>query len=315
MSIFAYKQLNKMRRNFLILIGLSILFLNSCYNNEKEIINSKVETISVNPKEEGAIIASEIIEDISFVPLETNRISILGDIDKIIYHNYHFYILDRFKQKAIFVFDKNGKFLNKIGVLGNGPGEFNDPADFIINNSSIIEVLDRFHKKKIYFDLNGKYLNEKKINIYASKLHQVKTDEYVYYHYKPEHNNSQFHLTLINENEGYLKEYLPKNDAFLYASDFQNFSSSEKNLYFFKSFDNYIYKISNGKFEPAFFLDFQSQFIKQSDFKNAKDTYEKINVLNSIPVITGINNLIFLHNHLFFVYFFNKKKHFNLIGK
>ena len=44
------------------------------------------------------------IDDISYIPLETNDRSLIGSINKIIYRNQRFYIFDRMNMK-IFIFD------------------------------------------------------------------------------------------------------------------------------------------------------------------------------------------------------------------
>ena len=46
------------------------------------------------------------IDDISYIPLETNDRSLIGSINKIIYRNQRFHIFDRMNMK-IFIFDEN----------------------------------------------------------------------------------------------------------------------------------------------------------------------------------------------------------------
>lgn len=295
-----------MRFRFLLILFLFVLGCSDKSNNK--ISN---ELISVDPLIDNVLVASDIIKKIDYVPLETNANSVLGGVDKIIFHNGFYYILDRRKQKALFIFDKFGKFKNKVGTIGKGPGEYIDPADFIINKNNKIEILCRFFKKKIIFSLDGKFISEKNIGFHATKFHQLSTDVFAYYHYKPEHNNLKYHLFVINDKEGFTNKYLPQNDVFLFASDYQNFLEYNNQLYFTKSFEKNIYVLNSDNLEPKYTFDFQSYFIEESAFKGMESTQDKIKILNSSPAITGISSFNFFYHHLFFVYTYNRSYRFN----
>lgn len=75
---------------------------------------------------------SDIITDYNVIPLETTNESLIGNIDKIVFHDNQFFILDQFKVRTIFVFSSTGKFMWKLSKFGKGPGEFIEPTDFCI---------------------------------------------------------------------------------------------------------------------------------------------------------------------------------------
>jgi hypothetical protein len=62
----------------------------------------------------------------------------------------------------IFIYDKEGKLLQRIGQKGQGPGEFRNIADFIVNNKEIV-VAD-YHRKIAYFDRHGNLIKEIRTN-------------------------------------------------------------------------------------------------------------------------------------------------------
>ena len=68
-----------------------------------------------------------------------------------------YYILDRHLQKALFVFDEEGKFRNRIGRRGRGPGEFIEPTDFIVSDSTVT-VFDMFGHKLLYYNPDGTFI-------------------------------------------------------------------------------------------------------------------------------------------------------------
>lgn len=83
---------------------------------QKPVVINLAKAISESPKE---IMLNELASDIRYVPLET--------IDDCLMNN-EFYIMQYTGEdiitSGIFHFDKNGKFLNKIGSKGQGPEEY-----------------------------------------------------------------------------------------------------------------------------------------------------------------------------------------------
>ena len=83
---------------------------------QKPVVINLAKAISESPKE---IMLNELASDIRYVPLETTDDCLM---------NNEFYIMqytgDDIITSGIFHFDKNGKFLNKIGSKGQGPEEY-----------------------------------------------------------------------------------------------------------------------------------------------------------------------------------------------
>jgi len=109
----------------------------SCSNVKKIEITGTIGNIILlseaieNMREE--IYLSEWVESIDYIPLETNNNCLLSDYpfvavtpEYIVYHNY--------------CFDWNGKFINRIGIRGQGPCE--EPSEII---TSVIFLRDHFY--------------------------------------------------------------------------------------------------------------------------------------------------------------------------
>lgn len=83
---------------------------------QKPVVINLAKAISGSPKE---IMLNELASDIRYVPLETTDDCLM---------NNEFYIMQYTGEdiitSGIFHFDKNGKFLNKIGSKGQGPEEY-----------------------------------------------------------------------------------------------------------------------------------------------------------------------------------------------
>lgn len=98
-----------------------------------------------------------IVRNHKFTRLETSEECLVGEVYKLSCRNEKYYILNRHLQKALFVFDEEGKFRNRIGRRGRGPGEFIEPTDFIVSDSTVT-VFDMFGHKLLYYNPDGTFI-------------------------------------------------------------------------------------------------------------------------------------------------------------
>jgi hypothetical protein len=103
---------------------------------------------------------SMVITGVNYIPLETSEQCLISYLSKVLYFDNKFYISNFYKEKAIFVFARDGKFLNKIGREGRGPMELEDPVDFDIDEKGHVYIYDNSDKKIIVYTSQGDKLNE-----------------------------------------------------------------------------------------------------------------------------------------------------------
>lgn len=143
---------------------ISVLILTTgCFkksHNDDFVDYGNVMTLDVKITD-NIIDISELIQDVEFVRLETSDDCIIGQIDKLIQHKGDYYVLDRRMKKVLLRFDKNGRFMNTIGRQGRGPGEYNEPTDFIIVDTTVV-ILDQYSRSLSFFDCSGKFIETKK---------------------------------------------------------------------------------------------------------------------------------------------------------
>ena len=63
----------------------------------------------------------DIVDSISYIPLETSEKCLLGELQRTKRDGDFYFVEDA---KGLFVFGKDGRFLNEIGHKGNAPGEY-----------------------------------------------------------------------------------------------------------------------------------------------------------------------------------------------
>ena len=94
---------------------------------------------------------------ISLVPLETREDCLIGSISDLFIKGDTIVVVDGQKAKQIMLFNKQGKFLRKIGNVGSGPGEYAMISQSRIS-AEVIEILDWQTKRYIKYDYNGDVL-------------------------------------------------------------------------------------------------------------------------------------------------------------
>lgn len=100
----------------------------------------------------------DVFSDVKAIKLETTENNLIGEIKRIEYYNYHYYILDE-RSQQIFCFDEDGRFVYKINSQGKGRGEYHYITDFSIDqkNEQLV-VLDPVVQRVHFFDLKGNFL-------------------------------------------------------------------------------------------------------------------------------------------------------------
>ena len=139
-----------------ILICFMLLLSVSCVEKEDHIDYQQASLIDITQAEKNLEVRlASLFGESRFIPLmEIAEIDALASIDKVIEHKNKFFVLDK-KKSNILVFDQSGKFLNKVGIRGGGPKEYESIFDFDIDkkNDEII-ILDAQIRLTIYNSKN-----------------------------------------------------------------------------------------------------------------------------------------------------------------
>ncbi|HCT95079.1 MAG: hypothetical protein A2X19_09955 [Bacteroidetes bacterium GWE2_39_28] len=140
-----------------ILFLLIVVFTTcQCSNSEKD---KELRVIDVEGGVgKGRLVKlSEIAESIEYIPLETNSELMLGKIfyDRIFYEKGVFYLMER--DQSTILFDKKGRYLNKISKPGKGPRDVNMSLDVDVDlKTGNIILMER--QKIIEYSTDGELL-------------------------------------------------------------------------------------------------------------------------------------------------------------
>ena len=276
------------------------LFFN-CKNNAKhtDILSDTTITITLTSIDES-------FQDTSYfkrpeiIVLETTDESLLSDrISRIITDDSMLFIFDDM-QDQVFVFDLNGKFINKINKKGQGPKEYVQICDFAIDKEKKQIILSAdIPAKLMYFSYDCTFLREESLTSFFSKF--VKEGEIIYGDYYMGKGKKQIHI--FDFESGLIKERLDMIEISNYLGVQGNSLSRGQDVLFVRRYDNSIYEMKNGEMIKKYNVDFKNhsfpeRFKKEIDegviIKESRDKryiYAMSNAFNSNNYITFYTNM------------------------
>lgn len=227
--------------------------------------SNSVTTISFNPKaKKRSVFKTGLIKSIRLVKLESDS-CIIGEISKIISHDSLLYVLDRSIAKEVFIFTKNGRFVNKISRQGHGKYEYTQLWDiFFDKDKEELCLLSRYDQKLLSFTPDGKKV------LRVSKLPRMydcvlpTKNGYIGYMGNSIPNPSMpYNVWTMDKSFNLLDGYVPVAPQLrgrMY--DGVNTMSTYRNVTYFKpEYDNNIYQIKDGKISLRYLLNFGSKTV------------------------------------------------------
>jgi len=269
-----------MRTSIYVITLLALLV--SCNNNKsKKTIPDSFVTISINKESiTDSLLFTDMFDSVAFIKLEKTDESLMSTIDRIEVTHDRIYVLSSFRDRAVFVFKRNGKFIFKINNVGRGPGEFIRPADFYVDekNKNIL-IYSSYPARLIKYDYNGKFIDEKSIGLYCMGFTVLDDNLYIYTcgnkTRSREGESIEFEIIKTDMNGKILDKYLPyssSNKGYLYCINYSpggitNLYNKGKEALFSMLYCDTIYSVTQTKFSPKYFIDFNEYTLPASFIK------------------------------------------------
>jgi hypothetical protein len=257
--------------------------------------------IHIDPsKVESAYDISEDVEpEFDIVALETTDNSVIGYVDKVLYQNDTYYVLDR-DGATVFLFDSTGKFISKLYKKGQGPDEYSKISAFCMVDKNIwisdanlrflicydenLKMTERFST----FDIIGvediQYIDG---NIYMAGNWNVWNKK-----------NVQFAAYSIQNKS--VKEFwhVPARDSesALFKKSSQ-LALSDSSCLFIHSYCDTIFQLKNNEFAPKYRMIFSERY------KDTPSSIEEITDPNNSHIIRGIQDIKQTRNKIIIGYY------------
>lgn len=161
-----------------LMLFLVVLSLASCQDSVTT-ADAKILKIDLDAAEK-VINLTEIADSTIFVPLETTDKSRFGSVDKLMVDEGRFIVVDKELSASIYVFDANGRFVNKIGQKGKAKNEYIELTDAAMGNGSIY-VYDARGKKVVRYSMDGKSQDTYPFEYTATSFRHVEGDLFAFY--------------------------------------------------------------------------------------------------------------------------------------
>lgn len=163
-------------KKIILLLCLIQFSLSSCVV-EQTVDNSKPLPLLNDTKD--MVRLSDIFVPKSCVTLDSVVSGKLKWISKIDYVNDRYYVLGGVDRGQLYVFDTNGNFLQNIGSIGHGPGEYVHASDFAIDTTNDRIAILVAPSKVLVYNLEGNFLFAKDLKENAFWNLAWNGDEYV----------------------------------------------------------------------------------------------------------------------------------------
>lgn len=250
-----------------------------------EMKTSALEKIEVRNDRHTSLSLGRSADSIFYVRLETNPDCLIGKIDKIYKDDHHLIIVDRALSKEVFVFDENGKFLNKIAALGGGPHQYlhlsDAGVDFVRKQ---VTILDEERRKLLYFGFDGQFIRSIALPLFVNYIEYPDGDtSMVWCNYDILNSHipslENYSLFLAEPHGRILQKAFPFDPKTNEECSYWNInvlSKSSGNIYYNPKLSDYIFKVSPDSVEACYYLDFDGRSFSGEELSHLTDeVYEK----------------------------------------
>lgn len=273
------------------------VLLPSCRNTGK---GAAVAEIIVNvdiPESNDGFDVNQIADFEKVIPLEAVGDALIGEINKLVMDDSHIVILDK-KMRAVWLFGIDGKFIRRIGRLGNGPKEYVslDDMNFDREKKSVL-IWDRIKQVMLEYDLSGELLKETATGFISNIFAKTEDGYWLYYSYlkNPDKNS----LILVDEEMAQLRKcFFPMKEAFPVSSD-AGFTSWNGKEYFYYPLSNIVYFLDGVDASPYIEFDFGERTLPYSQIRNMTQEEYRMTV-DSGPYLGDLKNVKLSDKYCFF---------------
>ncbi|MDR2424032.1 MAG: 6-bladed beta-propeller [Prevotellaceae bacterium] len=275
--------------------------------------------IRLNPEKGRTIKLSEIVDEIQIVFLESSEDAVLSNIDKIEMDNDLFFILNA-HDKLVYVFDADGNFKNKIGSIGQGPGDVLYPACFAINRQEKEIWLTSNFQFICKYDYNGSFLNReplrKPLNLFFRDFY-IDDNKDIYFHtskfinYAPNNDFLCWNFWIMTPDQEF-KTYFPYSSEVYpnggsYFETFTPFGKSGDNIRYHYAFNDTVFIVDKYIVRPLYIIDFGEKKCPV-DLSSISGDNASEYIFNS-NYATFLNNVVETDNSIMFKYVITRQKY------
>jgi len=200
------------------------------------------------------LLSSAIFENIEIIPLRGDGVPLFDPMFvNMIVKNGTYYIADPQGSGKIYLFNANGEYLNSVGEMGRGPGEYLDLTDMIIENNGDVSVYSCLQGMLYGYTSQGRFIG----NIsYPYRARHFAKDVDLNYLYFGDGGGMPYQL-YITDQHSHIVDSIWESRKIPSAATFSPvFSWNQDTLILCPNYGNEIYRFVGGKPEVSYRFDF-----------------------------------------------------------
>ncbi|WP_288779921.1 BF3164 family lipoprotein [uncultured Alistipes sp.] len=282
----------KTAKKFMLVFTFVAVNLAACKTPDNRNENLPEIYVDLSKEQDFYDISTDIEPDFEIIALETDDQCMLGQIQKIVFANNQYYILNS-SQICIYIFNAQGKFVTKLEKLGRGPGEYLSLTSFAVIGQDIW-IFDNTGSKIMRYDAN--LMNTESIPLQSTILEiESLADNLLLSSNFIGYNKRNYQLYQYNTQAHKLTEYLEytaQNPDILPIKKDRQFAKLNDSCLFIYSYCNLIYDITASGIEPKYRFKISQRY---EDIPVTYNRYsEEPNVIRGISAINQTPNSIIL---------------------
>ncbi|MCK5820309.1 MAG: 6-bladed beta-propeller [Bacteroidales bacterium] len=212
-------------KTYLILTFYFLLLLSACSQTQKSASIDEVIPINLHESVNPPSSAEEWINEITFIPLETNEDCFLASRTKYDMSENH---IVASSNNTVHIFDRQGNHINSFKREGKGPGEYVRIYEIrLMPETEELMISDPNGRKILVYDFNGKTTIEIPVKFMMMDVVPVSSTEFACYMGRMNRayvqDSSLFEMVIINSKGEKIEQYKPFKYAFpsgVTATDF-----------------------------------------------------------------------------------------------
>jgi len=243
---------------------------------------------------------SILFKNVKILSLDShgNKDFMFADVDKILFRDGLYYILDT-RRKKIIVFDSEGQPVFQLNKVGRGPEEYSQITDFAVGDNGNIWILDTRNKVVLNFNSSGRFLNKNRIHVTAEAIDYLEDGGFLFGVAAWDDSKYKNKLVVKCDSSFIVKE------SFIDRSEYEDndfefpclgfLDNGMNSIFYLKPMDDYFYLFDRtGSLKAKYLFDFGSKRVPDACRKKVEENLTRINQC-TFPVFGAYlsNNKIF----------------------
>lgn len=241
--------------------------------------------------------AISLVDSLIFIPIESSASTVIGHIDKVLYHSGKLIIGDLEMTEQLFVVTLDGLIESQIDDIGSGPKEYKDIYDFDVYFDTIFLLTSN---KLMKYSLSGVLVEEQPIDFYPEYFKVLDNQSYMFYNTNtPLDGHHSYCISIVDRNLNVveqLMQYDEKDEINQYQLKKPMADWNGRTL-ISKAFSNSLISPTTKEV-----IDFDlSSFVKKQEWQQFKSRKELISSTLSSDYLWAIDNVVLSDSLLFFI--------------